>query len=156
MKREDIHQVLNELRDCGVDFSDEIADAVVAELETASVPLEHDPTANAQGGARGSDPGTSKKAARDIYPRSGSQRHKALMAVASKGDTGAIADDVSEITGIEWRSITPRLGELKKHGWVEPRGDTREGRMGAQQEVIVITEKAQKWILKKEPAGAWA
>lgn len=152
---EQIEAICALLRKWDHDISEETEEDLIGEFDVVEGGggLEDDPTRNEMGGVRGGDPDTSKKAAKIVYPRTGSQRHLALMAVAICGNSGAIADDVSRLTKIPWRSITPRLGELKRAGWITPDGRTRVGEMGAQQEVIVLTEKAKEWIKKKEGVG---
>lgn len=98
---------------------------------------------NSVGGARSSDPSTSKDAAVDVFPRSGSQRRRIFEAIAAAGADGLTSEEVSEITGIPFaRSSGPRISELKRGGWIETHG-TREGSMGAEQEVLVLTAKGQ-------------
>lgn len=72
------------------------------------------------------------------------------MAVVEAGDHGATASEIEAATGVPFRSLTPRLGELKNGGWVKPSGFTRRGPMGADQDVIIATDKAREWIYRQE------
>ena len=104
--------------------------------------LEHSLNANAPGAARNSDPSTAKSAAVNIFPRSGSQRRRIFEAIASS-PAGLTAEQAADQTGIDFaRSAAPRCAELKRGGWVETHG-TREGSLGAEQDVLVLTEKGQ-------------
>lgn len=111
---------------------------------------EERPDRNAVGGARGGDPDTSKKAAFDIYPRSGSYRHRALLAVARAGARGATYDEVADATGIE--GVWKRLSELKQGGWLTTSGHRKVGSTGSDADVYVLTPKAESWLLRKETA----
>jgi B-block binding subunit of TFIIIC len=104
-----------------------------------------DPTRNAIGGFRRGDPTTSRLAALQAFPRTGNQRHKALLAIAAAGTRGATAYELEQATGINYRSLTPRIGELKAGGWVAAKG-ARLGNMGAQQEVLVATQRTLDWL----------
>lgn len=106
---------------------------------------DQDPTVNAPGAFRRTDPSTSKRAAGEQFPRSGSQRYRVLMAIINAGWQGATATQIEEKTGIPFRSLTPRIGELKRGGWVKAAGFTRTGSMGAQQEAVIVTQKALDW-----------
>lgn len=110
------------------------------------VSAQEDPTKPGLGGFRRTDPDTSRLAAVQVYPRTGTQRERVLMAIHGAGDTGAIPYEIEAATGINYRSLTPRIGELKAGGWVAGTGDTRTGNMGAEQEILVVTEKTRDFI----------
>lgn len=107
---------------------------------------EQDPTKPSLGGFRRTDPDTSRLAAVQVYPRTGTQRERVLLAINAAGDTGAIPYEIEAATRINYRSLTPRIGELKAGGWVVGTGNTRTGNMGAEQEILVVTEKARDFI----------
>lgn len=48
------------------------------------------------------------------------------------------AADLEQITGIEYRTLTPRIGELKRGGFVIASGE-RMGDRGAMQDVLYLT-----------------
>lgn len=103
-------------------------------------------TRNSVGAARSSDPSTSKEAAKAVYPRSGSLRHTVLLWIAHNGDHGATAHELEQATGIEYRSLTPRIGELKKAGFIRTTGHTRIGGRGAAMDVNVLTDKGRRAV----------
>lgn len=125
-----------ELDDLGVDRGEAFYVVPASELEATI-------GENSTGGARRSDPDTSKDAALEVFPRSGSQRRKIFDAIAAAGENGLTSEEVSESTGIAFaRSSGPRISELKRGGWIEPNG-TRPGTLKAEQEVLVLTEKGR-------------
>jgi hypothetical protein len=95
------------------------------------------------GPARHTDPGTSKKAGKEGVGRFGTLRYNVFVAIAKAGDYGATATELEQTTGIDWRSMTPRVGELKRWGYVTTSGATRKGDRGADQDVCVLTEKGK-------------
>ncbi len=103
------------------------------------------------GGFRGSDPDTSRKGALDVYPRSASYRHKALIAVARSGDRGMTYEEVEQKIGIN--SIWKRLSELRDGGWIYEGGERVVKSTGSQATIWKITPKAERHIETKEKAG---
>lgn len=99
---------------------------------------------NATGGSRATDPDTSRKAALQNMPRSGSQRHRALVAIVAAGEHGLTGHEVAETTGIEYRSVTPRLRELKDGGWIEDADFTRTTNLNAEAHVLIATDKGRR------------
>lgn len=102
-------------------------------------------------GVRSDDPDTSKQAALEAYPRSGKQRHKALLAIARARDRGLTYEQVEEATGIN--SVWKRLSELKDGGWITIDGTRKIQKTGSNGFVYKITERARKHIEIKEKAG---
>lgn len=92
-------------------------------------------------GFRGSDPKTSRQAAIDKYPTSGSDRAKALDVIWENRENGTTADDVEKATGIN--GIWKRVSELKKHGFIYAEG-TRKVSSGSQASVYYPTLKTFK------------
>jgi hypothetical protein len=133
LEPEQIKAVCDTLRKWGHDISDnEIAD-LVAEFNVIKNDVDYL-------GVRTTDPETSRAAAKLNYPRRGSQRHKALMAIANAGSGGLTASEIEAKTDVPFRSLTPRLGELKNMRLIKcDDGKTRTGPMGAQQDVLVLT-----------------
>ena len=98
--------------------------------------------ANAVGGARTTDPNTSKEAATQVFPRSGTQRYEIFMAILRAGERGLTAHEACAEACVEYRSGTPRIGELKNGGWVVSLAHvTRLSPMQANAEVLVATDK---------------
>jgi hypothetical protein len=108
-----------------------------------------DPTANALGGFRGSDPSTSREAALGNYPKSGSQRHEILLALFKAGSHGLTFDEAREQLDIY--STDRRLDELVKGGWAERTERTRATSRGAEAIVYTISAKGSDWIKNREP-----
>jgi hypothetical protein len=110
-------------------------------------------SAPARGAVRNTDPSTSAKAADDVLPRSGTQRRAVVDALYEAGDGGLISDELAQITGIDYRSVTPRIGELKNLGWVFATSRTRKSTKNADSEVLVLTRKAREALApSQEPA----
>jgi hypothetical protein len=104
-----------------------------------------DPSRNHLPGFRSTDPDTSRQGAFDAYPRTGTQRSRALDVVWDNHLIGgATYEDVERKTGI--RGVWKRLSELKQGGWVRTQG-TRKVSTGSQADVYYPTMKA--WRRKK-------
>ena len=104
------------------------------------------PDVSKSGQARSEDPVTAKRAARNNPGRRGTQRGAVFKAIAESMPNGIIAEDASQITLIPFRSVTPRIGELKADGFVQEKGNvTRPGKFGARQAVLVLTDKGIAW-----------
>jgi DNA-binding MarR family transcriptional regulator len=99
---------------------------------------------NAPGGARKTDPATSKAARLKNFPQSGTQRFKALVAITQAGTHGLTGHEVAEETGIPYRSITPRLRELQDGGWVEVAEFTRKTDLDADAQVLRVTDRGRR------------
>lgn len=100
------------------------------------------------GQSRRDDPATSKAAAK--LPARKSQRAAVIMALTSAPGT---ATELEGRTGVPFRSLTPRLGELKRDGVIYETGDTRDGSMGAKQVVVALTDLGWKWAGQLERAA---
>lgn len=107
---------------------------------------------NELGGFRATDPATSRKSAVGVYPRSGTQRHRAFLAILAAGERGATVSEVIERTGLPHQTVSTRISELKRGGWVEPRGE-RVGSFGTMQDVLVATEKAREASMSQMAAA---
>lgn len=107
------------------------------------------PDANHIGGFREGDPDTSRKGALDAYPRSGSQRWRALLTIHAAPD-GLNYAEVESRTGI--KGIWKRISELKDGGWVVARGERFIPESQSMGDVYYTTEKAEKYIKDREPA----
>lgn len=89
------------------------------------------------GQARSTDPGTAKAAAAIKITR-GTQRWKVLEAIRNSGAHGATSHELEDLTGIRYASLTPRIGELKRGGFIKATERTRRGRYNVEQEVLVV------------------
>ena len=98
-----------------------------------------DPQQNSPGGARSSDPSTSHKAALDALPRTGSQRFRALQAIAAASPAGYTYEEVQQATGIE--GVWKRLSELKQGGWIRVIGQRKIQSTGSDGDIYALTEK---------------
>lgn len=111
-----------------------------------------DPTRAQRGAARTTDRATSKKAAEFVAPRAGTQRHEILMALL-RNPMGMTNSELVEATGIPYRSLTPRVGQLKNEGYIAFTGKERKSDMGADQDVVVASPKAVEWSRTIEDAS---
>lgn len=110
--------------------------------------MRKNPARNRRGGSRNSDPDTSKRGGVDVYPRSGSQRWMALMAIAVAGDRGATYGDVEDATKI--RGVWKRISELKQGGWIETSGTRVIEETGSEGDVYILTDRAKRYLSHKE------
>jgi hypothetical protein len=98
------------------------------------------PEEAAPGGARKGDPGTSKQAALDVAPRTGTHREKALRAIFEAGQRGATYAEVMAATGIN--GVWKRLSELADGKWIKDSGVRRKVvATGSDAIVYVVTDK---------------
>jgi hypothetical protein len=85
---------------------------------------------------------TSRQAALDNYPRSGTQRWRIIEALAETPE-GLTREQLSELLGIVLNSILPRVVELLNAGWIEESGGTRKTRQRCNAAVLVLTTRAR-------------
>lgn len=94
------------------------------------------------GQARRGDTSTAKAAAASLG-KPGNKRRRVLQAIIDAGGRGLTSEEAVAVTGIEYRTLTPRVGELKRWGYIEAlEGVTRLGTHGAQQQVLIATQRA--------------
>lgn len=100
--------------------------------------------------ARPTDPATSKAAAKGVVVRAGTQRMEVLRIVCGvtylgsayrPGLVGWTASEVDRATGMVPSSVSKRLGELERHGFLVVDGTRKSLRGPAQQQVYRATEK---------------
>lgn len=111
----------------------------VVRVSTTPIDLEGPGQARARDGA-------TAKAAAAITVKRGTQRHKVLAHVTNAGDYGATASELVATTGIPYASLTPRVGELKRGGYVEALGRTRNSPSGVAQEVLTVTTLGRRGL----------
>lgn len=112
----------------------------VGEGEEFVVMARPKPDENRPGGARSTDPSTSRRAALDAEPRTGSQRRAALDAIRSSGQRGMTYYEVEVATGVD--GIWKRLSELKQGGWIEVAGQRLVEATGSEADVYVAARPA--------------
>ena len=91
-------------------------------------------------------PDTSRQAAIDNFPRSGTQRARVLVAIARSLD-GLTDHEITAITGIIPSSERPRRGELEAAGLIESSGRTRPSPTGSQATVWIATDAGHLHVL---------
>lgn len=94
-----------------------------------------------EGLARHDHQATSKTAAIDVFPRSGTQRWKVFATITYVGDHGATRDEIAIYLGMSQNTVRPRVKELIDGGWVITNGQTRPTQWQHQAEVLVLTAK---------------
>jgi hypothetical protein len=127
------------LRDTGTNVDEIQARLRFALDEALGAPRSNGSGLDGPGQARANDVGTAKAAAASLG-KPGNKRRRVLQAIIDAGSAGLTAEEAVGRTGIEYRTLTPRVGELKRDGYVEAlEGVTRPGTHGAQQQVLVAT-----------------
>ena len=95
--------------------------------------------------ARRSDPDTSHAAADSMDPtRLNKLQRKALVALVVCQGQGT-NDEIVELSGETWRTITPRMRPLERRGLVRRSGE-RRARSGKMQTVWEITDAGRRII----------
>jgi DNA-directed RNA polymerase specialized sigma24 family protein len=123
------------LEDLGVGYGDEFVVVPLADLQAAPK-------------ARSTDPETSSLAALQNEPRRGSQRAGIIELLVSEakasgstdGFGGLSASKVAERLGIPLNSISTRMSECERGGWIAVRGTTNED--GSERSLYIPTAKA--------------
>lgn len=106
--------------------------------EAAAVTRSH---LDGPGQSRAEDPPTARAAAQ-VLGKPGTKRRLVLQAIADAGDEGLTSEEAVVRTGIEYRTLTPRVGELKRGGFITALdGVTRPGTHGVDQQVLVASVK---------------
>lgn len=87
---------------------------------------------------------TSRAAALNVTPRTGTQRHRVLQLLVAAGIHGATRDEIAEALGMSPNTVRPRVTELMEGNFVMVReGVTRPSATGEAAEVLVATPKAR-------------
>ncbi len=89
-----------------------------------------DPWYNDVAWARKTDPFTSHESAKKITPRVGTIDDAIYKALLEVGPHGATSDEIVEMTGLKYRSVTPRLKPMTRKGLVTGGKETRVGESG--------------------------
>jgi hypothetical protein len=135
-------EVTAALEKAGVGHGEEFVVCPVSVLQGKLYNTGDDPAADALGAFSGNAPDTSRKAALDNYPRSGSQRLMVLEKVMATGLRGLTRDDISVITELPPNVATPRVKELVEGGWLDETDRTRKTRSGSEATVLIASQKA--------------
>ena len=102
------------------------------------------------------DSETSRKAALENFPRSGSQRRRVLLIVVRAGHAGRTSDEIADRYEINLYSVKPRLLELRRGGWVRRTGERRTtGGSKTGSDVYVPTARALEEIARDPDMGRW-
>ena len=100
------------------------------------------PTTNDLGPfARDSD--TSRDAALDNYPRTGTQRHRVLEALRAR-PAGLTRDELTTLLHLPDSTVDPRVWELVRGGWVVETARKRPTRTGSEARVLELTAKGRE------------
>ena len=129
--------ITGEIPQAAIDAIEDILDSHGAEYRVGGFELP-DPL----GLARSDDPDTSKKAAKAHKLTRRGHTLTLLTLYVRRQEFGWTADELAEETGIEYRTLTPRIGYLKRHGFIAAKNppERRKGQRGLEQEVKVVTE----------------
>lgn len=84
---------------------------------------------------------TSRKAALNAYPRTGTQRARVLALLRVKGTAGMTRWEIEHAMGLSGNSIHPRVLELIAGGFAAETDRTRKTPSGNDAAVVVATEK---------------
>lgn len=95
-------------------------------------------------------PGTSKRAAVDNYPHSGTQRANVFLTIA-RHVKGLTDEQTGKIMGLALNSVRPRRQELEKGGWVRLSGEERPTDSGSAAKVWIVTGRG--WRLAQQLSG---
>lgn len=128
----------------GIDYGEEFVIAPIRALQGRLYDTGDDPAANSLGAFSGNAPDTSRKAALDNYPRSGTQRSTVLAKVMATGLRGLTRDAICVVTDMPPNVATPRVKELVEGGWLEETDRTRKTRSGSEATVLIATAKAHQ------------
>lgn len=92
---------------------------------------------------------TSRRAALDVYPRTGTQRAKVLALLVSRPVSGCTDEEVGLLLSMNPSSVRPRRIELVEGGWVAAKLNDdgtdmeRENRSGSMAQVWTATRMAR-------------
>ena len=89
--------------------------------------------------ARKTDPVTSHEAAEAITPLLNKVEQGIYDALCSFLPKGATSDEIVEASGIQYRTVTPRLKPMCKKGFVVDSGEHKRGDSGRRQIIWMAT-----------------
>jgi hypothetical protein len=97
------------------------------------------------GQSRRGDDRTSRLAAMTVARES--QRGRVLIAIKELGPS--TASEIESASRIDFRTVTPRIGELLKLGYIKNTDITRTSPYGKPQRVRQLTAKGEAWFTPK-------
>ena len=89
--------------------------------------------------ARKTDPVTSHEAAKSITPSLNKIEQGIYDALCSFLPKGATSDEIVEASGIQYRTVTPRLKPMCRKGFVVDSGEHKRGESGRRQIIWMAT-----------------
>ena len=114
---------------------------ILAEVVNADEQIEKLNARKNQFGPYSSGSETSRKAALDNYPRSGTQRWSVLCEISEQGQRGCTRDELAAFLKLPDSSTDARVWELKQGGFIEETTKTRKTQHGSEASVLVLTAK---------------
>lgn len=84
-------------------------------------------------------PETERRAALEVYPRTGTCRRRVLDAIALASERGMTDEELSLELRMRLYTAAPRRNELLNDGWIEDSGARRPTTTGARATVWVLT-----------------
>jgi hypothetical protein len=148
ISKQQIEAVIDKLVEQQPELSDQLEESTIQDLVDAFGP-EGNPKGNAVGPySRESE--TSRLAALRVYPKSGSQRWKVLIAIARAGERGMTRDELGEYLRLPDSSVDGRVWELKQGNWIDESDQKRKTRYGSLAAALVLVPGAEKKIAQAE------
>lgn len=141
---EQVEAVFRMLQRWGADLPEEWLQDLIAEFD---VDL-GDPSEPTAGKARRNDPWPSKEAALFDEKGKGEKNFKVFCAIAKSHD-GLTADEAVRATGIPYRTLTARLGQLQDRGWIVRTDRARPGDSGRNQSIRILTQYGLDYAERK-------
>ena len=93
--------------------------------------------------ARSTDPDTSHESAKIVFPRRPSQRRRILLSFFNVPyDQGQTAWEIHEAVGLPLNSVSTRMSELERGGWVVVKGDRRNSDQGNPNQIYRLSMAA--------------
>lgn len=86
-------------------------------------------------------PETQRRAALEVYPRTGTARRRVLDAIAYARDFGRTDEELMRQLQMMLNTVRPRRNELLGAGWVADSGKRRRTATGSEAVVWVLTEQ---------------
>lgn len=98
---------------------------VIADIATTQFEVVKPVDENREGLVSSAHGSTSRKAAKRIKPKTGTQRYAVLAAIARRRWYGTTRDDLAMALGMRPNSLRPRVRELLLDGYIEVMGTTQ-------------------------------
>lgn len=154
LEAQQVKRVCETLRKWGHEITDAEVEDLVAEFDVIKRKRErshdYEPDTNHLGSWNKGSIDTARQAALSNYPRSGSQRHRVLVAIVAAGERGLTREETSRQLNLPDSGTDGRVLELKQGGWVEDTERRRKTERNCDAAVVVATAKGREWVRKKE------